>query len=63
MPNLEEFINNKVEHVYKAELQKINGIKPCAKCEKDVESYYWDATKLTMSWTCPNGHENSFTVQ
>lgn len=62
MPNINEFINKNPEVVYKAELQKIDGKKPCSKCEEDVEHYYWDSGKLTMSWTCSKGHENTFTV-
>jgi len=45
MPNINEFLN-KPEQVYKAELQKIDGIKPCSKCDEDVNSYYWDAVLI-----------------
>jgi hypothetical protein len=62
MPNINEFIENSSEQVYKAELQKIYGKKPCAKCEEDVDFYYWDAVQLVMSWKCSKGHENSFKV-
>lgn len=62
MPNIDEFLQNKLETVYKAELQKIEGTKPCSKCDEDVNSYYWNAATFTMSWTCTKGHETSFRV-
>ena len=63
MPNLDEFLNKpKVEKVLKAELENIGGTKPCSKCEKDATEVYWDPTTLTMSWTCPDGHENSYRI-
>ena len=62
MPNLDEFIN-KPEKIERVELEKFNGVKPCSKCDKDSDTYYWDAITTTISWKCPDGHENSFTVQ
>jgi hypothetical protein len=62
MPNINEFIQNK-EQVYKSELQKMGGVKPCSKCDEDVDSYFWDPIKLEMSWTCSKGHFTSFKVQ
>ena len=62
MPNLNEFIGPKPEKIYAVELEKIGGGKPCAKCEKDSDETYWDAVNLIMSWTCPNGHKNTFKV-
>ena len=44
------------------ELERFGGKKPCAKCDKDAEEYFWDAMSLTMSWECPDGHKNSFKV-
>ena len=35
----------------------------CSKCDKDSDTYYWDAITTTISWECPDGHKNSFTVQ
>ena len=61
MPNINEFIKDK-EPVYKSELQKIGGTKPCSKCDEDVEFYYWDPIKLEMSWTCSKEHVTSFKV-
>ncbi len=62
MPNLNEFIGPKPEKVYKSELEKIGGAKPCAKCEGDSTETFWDPVKLIMSWTCTNGHSNTFKV-
>lgn len=62
MPNLNEFIGPKPEKVYKSELEKIGGAKPCAKCEADSTETFWDPIKLIMSWTCTNGHSNTFKV-
>jgi hypothetical protein len=62
MPNLNEFIGPKPEKLYKSELEKIGGAKPCAKCEADSTETFWDPVKLIMSWTCTNGHSNTFKV-
>ena len=50
------------ELVHKAELEKIHGIKACAKCDADAEEAFWDPTTLTLAWECPNGHQNQFKV-
>jgi len=60
VPNLDEFF--KKEEIRAPELDKFGGKKPCAKCDKDSEEYFWDAMSLTMSWECPDGHKNSFKV-
>ena len=62
MPNLNEFIGPRPEHIHKAELEKIGGAKPCAKCDADSEETFWDPLSLIMSWTCTNGHPNTFKV-
>lgn len=62
MPNLNEFIN-KPEKIARIELEKFEGVKPCSKCEKDSDAYYWDAINMIVSWECPDGHKNSFMVQ
>ena len=63
MPNINEFLSApKPEVMLKAELEKIEGIKPCSKCNKDADFAYWDAATLELSWTCPDGHENKFKV-
>ena len=62
MPSLDEFIN-KPEKVYRAELERIGGAKPCSKCDKDATEYFWDSVETTMSWECPDGHKNTFVVK
>lgn len=61
MPNLNEFFH-KPELLHKAELEKITGIKPCSKCKLDAEEAFWDPATLTMSWKCPEGHDNQYKV-
>lgn len=63
MPNLDEFLNKpKPEPVYKAELEKLSGIRGCSKCEEQVEGALWDPIDRIMYWTCSNEHENKFQV-
>lgn len=62
MPNLNEFIGPKPEKIYRAELEKLGGSKPCAKCESDSNEVFWDPINLIMSWKCSNGHSNSLKV-
>jgi hypothetical protein len=62
MPNIKDFIGPKPEPVYKAELEKIIGTKPCSKCDANVEEAFWDPTQLLMTWTCPEGHTNTLKV-
>jgi hypothetical protein len=61
VPNINEFLN-KPEKLFAPELEKIGGVKPCAKCDKDAEEYFWNASTMTISWECPNGHKNSHVV-
>ena len=61
MPDLNEFFY-KPELVHKAELEKIHGIKACAKCDAYAEEAFWDPTTLTLAWECPNGHQNQYRV-
>jgi hypothetical protein len=64
MPDLSEFLNKKevVEQVHST-LEKLNGVRPCAKCEEDVDGGLWDPINLIMTWSCSSGHENSFQVR
>ena len=62
MPKLSEFIGPKPTQTQSENLEKVIGEKPCSKCEKDATEVYWDPTTLTMSWTCPDGHENSYRI-
>jgi hypothetical protein len=61
MPNINEFLG-KPEKLFKPELERIGGPKPCSKCEKDSEEYFWDALNMQMLWECPDGHKNSYSV-
>jgi len=62
MPNLNEFLSKgNVEQVHST-LEKLDGIRPCAKCEEDVDGGLWDPEKLLLTWNCSNGHENSVQV-
>ena len=61
MPNINEFLN-KPEKIMATELEKFDGIKPCSKCDKNSDAYYWDAINMTVSWECPDGHKNLYTV-
>ena len=62
MPNLNEFISPEPEKIYSQELEKLGGKKPCAKCDKDSDGYFWDSSTMTISWECPDGHKNSYVV-
>jgi hypothetical protein len=62
MPKLSEFIGPKPTHVQNENLEKVIGEKPCSKCDKDAGESYWDPTTLILSWTCPDGHQNTFKV-
>ena len=61
MPNINEFLN-KPEKIFPSELERIGGAKPCSKCDKDSKEYFWDALSMTISWECPDGHKNSYSV-
>lgn len=63
MPNLDEFLEKpKPEPVYNAELVRLGGIRGCMKCEEDVVGGFWNPLERLMTWTCSQGHENSFQV-
>jgi len=62
MPNLNEFFH-KPEIIRKAELEKIHGIKPCGKCDSDVQEAFWDPATLILAWECPSGHKNQVKVE
>ena len=63
MPNINEFLNSPKKEVFvNPELEKINGIKPCSRCEKDSDHSYWNPNTLELTWTCPDGHDNKFKV-
>ena len=64
MPNINDFLKKEKEKVNQVHstLEKVDGIRPCAKCEEDVDGGLWDPNSLTMTWTCANGHPNYFKV-
>ena len=61
MPDLNEFLNKHKEQ-FKPDhstLEKLDGVRPCSKCDLDVDGGLWDPRNLLMTWKCSNGHENS----
>lgn len=62
MPSLNEFLGPKPTIEQVSNLEKIVGDKPCSKCNKDAGEAYFDPATFTMSWTCPDGHQNTFRV-
>ena len=64
MPNLYDFLNKKKKElqIIDRDLEQINGIRPCSKCEEDVSGALWDAIELTMYWKCSNGHETLYRI-
>jgi len=60
MPNLNEFIQNNEPEL--PSLSKVDESRPCSKCSKDSEFYYWNSDLLEMTWTCPDGHKNSYRI-
>jgi hypothetical protein len=61
MPNLDEFLNK--EKLAKPELERFGGSRPCSKCDKDSEEYFWDPIQLVMTWECPSGHKNEYRLK
>lgn len=64
MPDLNEFLGKKSEEVKTKpyELEYLNGVRACSKCDEDVAGAYWDPVELVMSWRCSKGHETVFKV-
>ena len=64
MPNLNEFLNKPDKELKKEQigLDYIDGIRPCAVCDLNVEGGFWNNEKLLLTWKCNNGHENSIQV-
>jgi hypothetical protein len=61
MPDLNEFLNKKSEEK-PYELEYLNGVRACSKCDEDVSGAYWDPIELVMSWRCSKAHETTFKV-
>jgi hypothetical protein len=57
MPKLDEFFNNKEQKQINSTFEELSGIRPCSKCELDVDGGLWDSENLIMKWTCSQGHE------
>ena len=57
MPNLNEFLNKKEQKQIDSTFEVLPGIRPCSKCELDVDGGLWDPENLIMKWTCKSGHE------
>lgn len=62
MPNINEFLNKKEQEPINTTFEKLNGVRPCSKCEEDVVGGLWDPDNRVMYWTCSNKHENTFQV-
>lgn len=62
MPNLNEFLNNNKVGIDSDIWENIDGIRPCSKCEEDVNGALWDPHNLILKWVCNTGHENLFKV-
>lgn len=61
MPNINEFFHQP-ELMHKSELEKIHGLKPCAKCNENAAEAFWDPVTLILAWECPNGHANQVKI-
>lgn len=59
MPNLNEFIGDKPTP---PGLERIDEPRPCSKCDKDSNFYYWNKSSTEMTWVCPDGHKNSYRI-
>ena len=57
MPNLNEFLKKEEPKQINSTFEELPGIKPCSKCDVDVDGGLWDPENLIMKWTCPEGHE------
>ncbi len=62
MPNINEFIGPKPTQENISNLETITGVKPCSKCDLNVDEYYWDPVHFIMTWTCNAGHLNTIKV-
>lgn len=59
MPNLNEFLNSSAEDVVSldANVEVIESMRPCSKCDIYVDSYQFNTQTTEMYWKCANGHE------
>lgn len=57
MPKINEFFNKEEKKQINYEFETLSGIRPCSKCEINVDGGLWDPENLIMKWTCSSGHE------
>jgi hypothetical protein len=57
MPNLNEFLKKEEQKEINSTLEVLSGMKPCSKCDLNVDGGLWDSKNLIMKWTCSQGHE------
>jgi hypothetical protein len=62
MPDLNEFFTKPDKEIEHYNLEKINGLRPCSKCDEDVPGAFWDPVDMVMSWRCSKGHETIYKV-
>jgi hypothetical protein len=61
MPSFNEFFD-KPDEKKPYEIERLQGIRACSKCDEDVAGAFWDPIDLVMSWRCSKGHETTFKV-
>jgi len=57
VPNLNEFLNKEEPKEINSTFENLSGLRPCSKCDIDVDGGLWDPENLIMKWTCSSGHE------
>jgi hypothetical protein len=63
MPNLNEFFESKIHEVpLDPNIEIIEQMRPCSKCDLFVESYSFNTQTFEMFWTCVDGHETRYRV-
>ena len=62
MPSLDEFLNKPEPKKDHSHLENVDGIRPCAYCDEDVDGAIWDPNDLVLTWVCTTSHVNSFKV-
>lgn len=63
MPNLNEFLNKDNSRSLDDPFEeKIDGTRPCSKCDLDVDGGIWNPEKLLLTWVCKNNHHNSYQI-
>lgn len=63
MPNLNEFLKKQERKEINSTFESFTGIRPCSKCDLDVDGGWWDPDNLIMKWTCSEGHETVHRIQ